>query len=228
MGIYIIQAGEDGPIKIGFTDRDPHGRLHAIQSHNHNKLVLLAVFEGDRKREKLLHQRFAELHLHGEWFRPDDKLLQFIAGMPQPPAPVTRQKWSTLSAAKLRRAQKIWFDQSIPTDVEAGRLIGRHMITIKNNLGKSGRSGRVAANVASERGRKGGEASSQMKHRMPFDRVQKIVDDNPTLTYPQICELINAVRAYKKPWHVSTLMYWRGKRLKLGQRKAGRQPRAPR
>lgn len=91
--------------------------------------------------------------------------------------------------------------------------------------------GKMSKEAASRIGKKGADASSATKAhkgRMPFDQVQKIVDANPTMTYAEICEVINSNRAYKKPWHVATLMYWRGKRLNLGQRKAGRRLQAPR
>jgi hypothetical protein len=228
MGIYIIQAGDGGPIKIGFTNVDPHGRFHTIQSHNVTKLVLLAVFDGDRQREKELHHRFAKSHLHGEWFSPDDALLKFIAKMPKPPEPKGRQKWNTLTEKQVARAKRIWFNKSIPTDAEAARQIGRHMVTIKTNLGKSGRTWRLTRSAAKEIGRKGGEASAKTDQRKPFAEVQAIIDANPTLTYSELAEKINEDATYKKPWHVSTLMYWRKKRrIKLARRNAGRQPRAP-
>ena len=66
MPVYMVRAGEHGPVKIGFADR-MEGRLVKMQADNHERLVVLRLFVGGRDEEALLHQRFSELHLHGEW-----------------------------------------------------------------------------------------------------------------------------------------------------------------
>ena len=66
MPVYIIRAGEHGPVKIGWTDVIVT-RLSKMQIDNHETLILLRLFDGGRAEERQLHQRFADLHLHGEW-----------------------------------------------------------------------------------------------------------------------------------------------------------------
>jgi hypothetical protein len=75
--IYFIQSGDDGPIKIGLAS-DVRERLRALQTAHHEKLTLLGVSSGDRKEERLLHIRFAQLRGIGEWFRPARELLDYI------------------------------------------------------------------------------------------------------------------------------------------------------
>lgn len=75
--VYFIQAGENGPIKIGMS-LDPVKRMACLQVSRNEKLRLLAVMVGGRSSEKALHQRFKNLRLSGEWFRPKKSLLAFI------------------------------------------------------------------------------------------------------------------------------------------------------
>lgn len=78
--IYFIQeAGNPaGPIKIGFTDRQPEERLQGIQALLLVKLSILKVIEGGTAEEASLHRRFSSFRLQGEWFSPDQSLLDFI------------------------------------------------------------------------------------------------------------------------------------------------------
>lgn len=72
---YFIQAGADGPIKIGKAD-NPEKRVAELQTGSPDVLRLIGKLKGDC--EKDLHARFHKLHLRGEWFSPDVRLLAFI------------------------------------------------------------------------------------------------------------------------------------------------------
>jgi len=66
MPVYMIRAGEHGPVKIGFTN-DLAKRLVELQVGNHERLSVLRLFDGGAAEEARLHERFAENWLHGEW-----------------------------------------------------------------------------------------------------------------------------------------------------------------
>jgi Meiotically up-regulated gene 113 len=66
MPVYMIRAGEHGPVKIGVADNVSR-RLADMQVGNHEKLALIRVFEGGPAEETRLHERFADNHLRGEW-----------------------------------------------------------------------------------------------------------------------------------------------------------------
>ncbi len=66
--IYFIGAGKNGPIKIGHTRKTVESRMAGLQTGNPEKLHLLASHEGSTLHEKLLHTRFANYRLEGEWF----------------------------------------------------------------------------------------------------------------------------------------------------------------
>lgn len=77
--IYFIQAGENGPIKIGESE-NPKERLNQLQTANPYKLELLWVFnDGDSEwNEAKVQAIFDHELIKGEWFRPSRELLKFI------------------------------------------------------------------------------------------------------------------------------------------------------
>jgi hypothetical protein len=80
--VYFIQAGDGGPIKIGFSV-DPRKRMRHIQTMNAEQLFLLGTIECETDRTEFhIHQRFAHICIRGEWHRPTEELLQFITENP--------------------------------------------------------------------------------------------------------------------------------------------------
>ena len=76
---YFIQAGKNGPIKIGVSG-DPLGRVQQLQTGHYAKLSLLGTIDGVGKDgEGKLHYKFRHLCIRGEWFRPEPELLSCIA-----------------------------------------------------------------------------------------------------------------------------------------------------
>jgi hypothetical protein len=77
--VYFLQAGEDGPIKIGVTGNLPQ-RLRSLEAGCPLPLRVLLVVRAGRVTEQAMHQRFHADRLHHEWFRPSSDLLAYIAG----------------------------------------------------------------------------------------------------------------------------------------------------
>ena len=77
--IYFIQAGKNGPIKIGQSD-DPKERLNQLQTANPYELKILWLFDydGGDWDEQAIHKEFRHELIRGEWFRPSRKLFKFI------------------------------------------------------------------------------------------------------------------------------------------------------
>jgi hypothetical protein len=76
--IYFIQAGENGPIKIGRSN-NPEDRLSQLQTANYNDLVLLWKYDEEEDyAESDLHDYYKEEKIRGEWFRPTENILDFI------------------------------------------------------------------------------------------------------------------------------------------------------
>lgn len=66
--IYFVR-GSKGAVKIGYTSGRVESRLKSLQTGSPDKLELLGVVDGGRELEKLLHKRYAEKRLEGEWFK---------------------------------------------------------------------------------------------------------------------------------------------------------------
>lgn len=65
--VYCIGECVGGPVKVGYSKR-PELRLTKIRADNVSAMRLLGVIPGDRAVEADLHERFALLHIRGEWF----------------------------------------------------------------------------------------------------------------------------------------------------------------
>lgn len=66
MPVYMIRAGENGPVKIGHS-QFPDIRLGQLQISHWERLSIIRLFEGGETEEAVLHARFADLHIRGEW-----------------------------------------------------------------------------------------------------------------------------------------------------------------
>lgn len=79
--VYFVQAGPDGPIKIGITTA-LDSRLRTLQTGSPRRLRLLHTESGGRQRELAFHRRWARHRLRGdgEWFHPAPEILAYITG----------------------------------------------------------------------------------------------------------------------------------------------------
>lgn len=74
--VYFIQMG-DGPIKIGKSD-DPDRRLLDFKTASPHKCHVLKRIKAHFSLEAQLHKKFAHIRLEGEWFKPEQELLDYI------------------------------------------------------------------------------------------------------------------------------------------------------
>jgi len=81
--VYAIQAGDNGPIKVGFTStaKGPLKRVETLQVGNPVRLRLLATVPGGLEDERYLHKLFAEHRIGGEWFTPAPAILAAVDAM---------------------------------------------------------------------------------------------------------------------------------------------------
>ena len=88
--IYFAQAGDGGPVKIGFSS-NVESRLASLRCASASEIVLLNTRPGSMKAERLLHSRLERHRLRGEWFEPaEDVLAEAASKEPVPePEPVT-------------------------------------------------------------------------------------------------------------------------------------------
>lgn len=75
--VYFIQAGTDGPIKIGRSE-NPNKRLGELATGCWLDLRLILVLR-DGGLESWLHLRFGRHFIAREWFRSSEEILRFCA-----------------------------------------------------------------------------------------------------------------------------------------------------
>jgi len=75
--VYFIQGLCGGAIKIGFSV-DPVKRLRALQTGYPDTLTILFMVPGNESTERQVHKEFEASRLKGEWFRPDEHVIQKI------------------------------------------------------------------------------------------------------------------------------------------------------
>jgi Meiotically up-regulated gene 113/Putative antitoxin of bacterial toxin-antitoxin system, YdaS/YdaT len=67
MPVYLVQFGDDGPVKIGHG-KNPRRRLLNLQAGCPVHLRLLGTRPGGEAEERELHKRFQSSRIRGEWF----------------------------------------------------------------------------------------------------------------------------------------------------------------
>jgi hypothetical protein len=78
--VYFVQADSgDGLIKIGTTSSRVEDRLRTMQTGSPVRLKVLGTVPGDSRVESQLHLMFSDIRMHGEWFRPEARLLEYIS-----------------------------------------------------------------------------------------------------------------------------------------------------
>lgn len=77
-GIYFVQPEGRDVVKIGVA-REFENRIAALQTSSPERLNVLGVMFGHGfAEERLLHSRFADKWINGEWFRLDRELREFV------------------------------------------------------------------------------------------------------------------------------------------------------
>jgi hypothetical protein len=76
--LYFLQAGDDGPIKIGCAV-NVFERARYLQCGHYEELFILGLLDGDQSQEDRLHRMFAHLNIRGEWFQPGGELKEFVS-----------------------------------------------------------------------------------------------------------------------------------------------------
>jgi DNA-binding XRE family transcriptional regulator len=76
--VYFIQGAVTKLVKIGRTDSHIQTRLDALASPD----LLVCLKVANVLSERWLHNRFRASWSHGEWFKPERELMEFIEALP--------------------------------------------------------------------------------------------------------------------------------------------------
>jgi T5orf172 domain len=135
MPVYMIQAGEHGPVKIGrSTENGLRDRLFSIQSGNHVRLSVIRVLVGDKDVERALHSLFSHRRMHGEWFEFDEDMLGDLGFPVWADADEALKGWNDIgrhenkSAAISAWMRKSWMDPiARKRRIDSARTTREHM-----------------------------------------------------------------------------------------------------
>lgn len=75
--VYFIQAGDNGPIKIGASS-SPWEHVKILQQGNHQELNLIAEIPGDRNLEQKVRADLKPFERGRKWFDATDEVLDYI------------------------------------------------------------------------------------------------------------------------------------------------------
>lgn len=79
--VYFLRpVGAEGPVKIGCS-MTPERRLSNLMTWAPVPLEIAATVPGSRALEHNVHQCFADLHSHREWFRAHQRITDVIEGL---------------------------------------------------------------------------------------------------------------------------------------------------
>jgi DNA-binding XRE family transcriptional regulator len=78
MWTYFAKGSITGLVKIGRA-ANVKRRLRQLQHGSPDELILLGVAPDSIFPEGEMHKKFSQERLHGEWFTPSPRLMQFIA-----------------------------------------------------------------------------------------------------------------------------------------------------
>ena len=78
--VYFIQAGANGPIKIG-ASTVPQIHLDRLQQGNHEELKIVAEIPGERSLGMKVREDLKAFERERQWFNPTDEVLGYIERM---------------------------------------------------------------------------------------------------------------------------------------------------
>ena len=82
--VYFIQAGNNGPIKIGVSSV-PQMHLDRLQQGNHEELRLIAEIPGERSLEQKVQADLKAFELERKWFHATNEVLDYIKKIQEEP-----------------------------------------------------------------------------------------------------------------------------------------------
>lgn len=77
--VYFLRAGDF--VKIGKATGSPDDRVAQLKTGCPFPIEVIATIPGGYEKERELHNRFADVRAHGEWFHATPRLMSFIASV---------------------------------------------------------------------------------------------------------------------------------------------------
>lgn len=97
--VYFIQSINGGPIKIGKA-ANAKKRLCALQISHHEELQIIAIDHNGNEAD--YHDKFFKYRIRGEWFNPDQEILDAISFLDKLPAADKIKKRMPIAMSRIR------------------------------------------------------------------------------------------------------------------------------
>jgi hypothetical protein len=120
--IYFVQAGDNGPIKIGLAI-SPETRKKNLQTAHYEELRIIGILDGNSHVEKQLHRQFRDYRIRGEWFHPSQEIIKFIEGN-------TKQIKKNITQSLGDGQYRIIFHTPVKATAKALLIFGGHRIKV--------------------------------------------------------------------------------------------------
>ena len=78
MSVYFIRAGENGPIRIGFSTQIFMRKKSLVPWSPYPLTLLAEIPDGTMAIEAMLHRRFHQYRFNRDWFSPAPEILSLI------------------------------------------------------------------------------------------------------------------------------------------------------
>ena len=78
--VYFLLGAKSKRLKIGHSFQ-VSSRVKTLQASSPEELALLKTIPGSKQLEAKLHEKFAHLRLHGEWFKADTEIMKYIQSL---------------------------------------------------------------------------------------------------------------------------------------------------
>jgi T5orf172 domain len=118
---FVYFAKKRGLIKIGFSS-DPRTRLRAL-----GRTRFLGCMLGGRELEKKLHAMFAKQRVHGEWFKAESTLKDYIAARATRIALPHKSTSVKVQAEKHHILREVARRRGTTLSVLVDRILGRYL-----------------------------------------------------------------------------------------------------
>lgn len=171
-GVYFACIGDRGPVKIGYTT-NIEKRVLMLRHASPCPISLIGFFDGPRKLEKEMHDRFGEDWIRAEWYEYSAAMRVFLADHKDNiAAKIKLSHQGKIQPAK--DAKRHWLDRKMTKRQALAKMDGWTELRAKRAFGPRPVS-RLRAEASRANAKKGGRPRSD--RQMPAEEALGIWKD---------------------------------------------------
>lgn len=190
--VYFLRAGEDGPVKIGWSTKLA-SRISGIQTGSPVKLLLLRTIECEPWVESWFHGQFLERRLVGEWFEFDDAMLTLTPPQEKPGTVCFRRIGPPLRLRSMRISDEMWKDWQTRASADNTSVTAMIIASLSDDRDQSAEIAILKQTL---------EAQAQKIQRLDVEKATRVAGTlmgNPIMKDPVPRNLTGNVESRLKP-----------------------------